>query len=361
MSDDYPVYGPQVKRPLRVRVLQYASLVLAVAGLGLLYLYSVNREIPIVRVDSIKPTMNFAYVRIQGEVSRDAYVFKSGGMVFNLNDGSGEIAVMGGRAQAEALEDAGNLPRRGDYVDVAGSLNVSADQEVKLRMQSADQLVLRRKHSATTAVTPVSSSIRLADITAAQKDDHVSVVGTLTEISVPAPGSKAPYVLTLEEDGTALEVIFWDQVFQGLEKKLPMPGKLVSARGRVDVYKEKIQIKVWEATDLHVVEVAETAELSGEPSVSQIADITASQKGEVFTIVGMLGEPKSIRGGVIYPISDGSGEMVLLFWDKQISGEERDALESGVRLRVTAPLEVYKDVLELIPADVGSFHVEVDK
>jgi len=50
--------------------------------------------------------------------------------------------------------------------------------------------------------------------------------------------------------------------------------------------------------------------------------------------------------------------MVVLFWDKQVSGEERDALESGVRLRVTAPLVVYKGVLELIPENAGAFLVE---
>jgi len=363
MSD--PVYGPQVKRPLRVRVLQVASLVLAVAGLVLLYLYSVNRDIPTVRVSDIRPTMNFAYVRIAGNVTRDAYVFKSGGVVFNLHDGSGEIAVMGGRAQAEALENAGKLPRRGDRVEVAGSLSVSAEQEIKLRMQSAEQLTLRRKRTANASVV---SRISLSDITPAQKGDTVSIVGTLKEISIPRPGAKAPYTLTLEEGGTELEVIFWDEVFQGLERKLPTLGKTLSARGRVDVYKDILQLKVWEATDLR--ELNEQEVMDGfsrshqstignrQSKISSIADITADQKGETFTVVGTLGEPKSIRGGVIYPITDESGEMVILFWDKQVSGEERDALESGVRLRVTAPLVVYKGVLELIPENMDAFRVE---
>ena len=252
MSDDYPVCGPQVKRPLRVRVLQIASLVLAFVGLILLYLYSVNRDIPLVRVDSITPTMNFAYVRIAGEVTRDAYVFKSGGMVFNLHDGSGEIAVMSGRAQAEALENAGRLPRRGDRVEVSGSLSVSADQEVKLRMQSAEQLVLQRKRTPSTA--PGLSQVQLADITAAQEGEQILVTGVLKEIEVPGPGSKAPYVLTIEQGGAELDVIFWDSVFEGLERKLPMPGKTISALGRVDVYKGRVQLKIWNAGDLGVEE-----------------------------------------------------------------------------------------------------------
>ena len=406
MSD--PIYGPQVKRPLRVRVLQLASLVLAVAGLILLYLYSVNRDIPTVRIADITPTMNFAYVKVSGAVTRDAYLFKSGGVIFNLHDGSGEIAVMGGRTQAEALEKSGKLPRTGDRVDVAGSLSVSANQDVKLRMQSADQLILQRKVHPASFSLHRSAFIPLSTITLAQQGDIVSVVGTLKKISIPKPGSKAPYVLTLEEDGAELAVIFWDNVFQGLEQKLPTLGKNLRARGRVDVYKEAIQLKVWEAADLREINEQEASRLRHHSNVESnhvanvylysgnvhsstthmsrfphtgkrgynseknsddlhnneseravhIADITAEQKGEVFTVVGTLGEPKSIRGGVIYPIADASGKMVVLFWDKQVSGEERDALESGVRLHVTAPLEVYKGVLELIPEDVGAFRVE---
>jgi len=362
MSD--PVYGPQAKRPLRVRVLQIASLVLAVVGLVLLYLYSVNRDIPTVNVADITPTMNFAYVQISGEVTRDAHVFKSGGVVFNIHDGSGEIAVMGGRAQAEALENAGKLPRRGDQVKVAGSLSVSADQDVKLRMQSADQLVLRRKRKPT--FVSETSKIHLANITPAQKGDQITVVGTLKKVSVPPPGSKAPYELTLEEDGTELTVVFWDNVFQDFEQKLPPLGEMIRVTGKVDVYKETIQLKVWDAADLRELneqEVLKNIPLrggvpEGRGGFSRIADITADKKGVVFTIVGTLGEPKSIRGGVIYPITDDSGEMVVLFWDKQIPGGQLDALESGIRLRVTAPLEVYKGVLELVPADVGAFRVE---
>jgi len=118
---------------------------------------------------------------------------------------------------------------------------------------------------------------------------------------------------------------------------------------------------VWEAADLRVVDELETSSMALQRPVTRIADITAAQKGDVFTVVGTLGEPKSIRGGVIYPITDASGEMVVLFWDKQVSGEERDALESGIRLRVTAPLVVYKGVLELIPEDAGAFTVEAAK
>ncbi|MDD3276037.1 MAG: hypothetical protein PHP93_03190, partial [Kiritimatiellales bacterium] len=200
--------------------------------------------------------------------------------------------------------------------------------------------------------------LKLADLTVAQKGDSVTVIGTLKAITIPGPGSKAPYVLTLEENGAELAVIFWDDVFQGLEKKLPMVGKLIRAKGTVDVYKDTLQLKVWDAADLSVVSEQEKLMAPAERPLSRIADITAEKQGEVFTVVGMLGEPRSVRGGVIYPLTDDSGEIVLLFWDKQVSGNERDALESGVKVRVTAPLVIYKGTLELVPVDVGGFTVE---
>ncbi|NOU36960.1 MAG: hypothetical protein HOO88_09350 [Kiritimatiellaceae bacterium] len=250
-GDNYPVYGQQVKRPLRIQVLRYASLVLAFAGLFLLYLFSINREIPLIRIGDVTPTMNFATVRIAGEVTRDAYVFQSGGIVFDMKDGSGEIAVMGGRIQAQALEAAGKLPHSGDRIEVTGSLIVSVDQEPKLRIQSVDQLVLSRKR--TIAPSAVSSA-RIADVTAAHKGEQLTVTGILKTIDIPGPGSKSPYTLTLEENGAKLAVVFWEDVFQRMDKKLPLPGKLISARGRVGVYKDAVQLKVWEAGDLRVME-----------------------------------------------------------------------------------------------------------
>jgi RecJ-like exonuclease len=356
-SENYPVCGPQVKRPLRVRVLRYASLVLAVAGLILLYLYSINRGIPVIQVADITPTMNFAYVRIIGDVTRDAYLFKSGGFVFNLKDDSGEIAVMGGRAQADALEAAGKLPRRGDRVDVAGSLSVGADQEVKLRMQSADQLTLTRKRAAPVYAT-VESRLKLADITADLQGDRVTVVAPLKTVEIPGPGSNAPYVLTLEEEGAELAVVFWEDLFQGSETELPTPGKLIRAEGKVEVYQDTVQLKIWEVDDLRVVTEQEKQIVVPERPLSRIADLSAEQNGQVFTVVGLLGEPRSVRGGVIYPLTDGTGEIALLIWDKNISGEERAALETGVCVRITAPLVIYKGTLELVPVDMGGVRVE---
>lgn len=355
-SDAYPVSGPQVKRPMRVRVLRMASLILAFAGLVLLYLYSTNRDIPVVRAGEVTPTMNFAYVRIRGEVTRDAYIFKSGGLIFNVNDGSGEIAVLGGRAQAERLKEEKRLPRRGDQVDVAGSLSVGADREVKLRMQSAEQLLLVRRQTDAPELRP-AETVPLREITADRANERVTVRAVLKSVDVPPPGSRAPYKLTLEQDGVERVAVFWDDVFRDMQRTLPSPGETLLLNAQIDVYRGAVQLKVWDASDLRVVPGNPSAVEKKQTPTAAIADISASDEGDVFTVTGTLGEPRSIRGGVIYPLRDKSGEIALLFWDNQVSGEERDALEAGVRVRVSAPLKVYKGTMELIPEDAGGFTV----
>lgn len=355
-NDAYPAHGPQVERPLRVRVLRIASLVLAFAGLILLYLYSTHREIPVVRAGEITPTMNFAYVRIRGEVTRDAYLFKSGGLIFNVHDGSGEIAVMGGRTQADVLKETDRLPRRGDQVDVAGSLSVGADRDVKLRMQSAEQLLLVRRQTDAPGVRPVET-VHLRDVTAGRVDERLTVRAVLRAVDVPPPGSNAPYKLTLEQDGVERVAVFWEDVFREMQRTLPSPGETLLVNGQVDEYRGTVQIKVWDASDLRAVSALKKKAASTAATTGTIAGISAAAEGEVFTVTGTLGEPRSIRGGVIYPLRDESGEIALLFWDNQVSGEERDALEAGVRVRVSAPLKVYKGTLELIPEDAGGFTV----
>ncbi len=245
-ADDYPAFEPQVRRPLRIRVLQAVSVFLAVAGLIFLYIYSINRELPQVKVANITPGMNFAAVRIAGEVTRNAHLFDSGGVVFNLHDGTGEIAVYGARAPADALHAAGRLPRRGDHAEICGTLGIGADRDAKLRMQSADKLKLIRKSAPRSAFRRV----RLADVTASRDGELVAVTGVLKEISLPRPGSRAPYIFILEDGGAMLDVVFWDEVFHGLDGTFPIPGKRLRVRGRVSLYHGTVQLKLAAAEDI---------------------------------------------------------------------------------------------------------------
>ena len=127
-----------------LRVLRYGALLLAVAGLGALYVAARYRELPVIRIDEITPLMNYAYVRVAGTVERNAYVARRNGQVsylsFSVNDGTGPLRVAAYRDVAEALAGRNMVPAAGMRVDAAGSLSVQAGGNVRLILQSAEQL-----------------------------------------------------------------------------------------------------------------------------------------------------------------------------------------------------------------------------
>jgi len=134
------------KSPL-LRVLRIAAILLGVGGLIFVYLAAVHRELPVIKVEEITPMMNFAYVRVSGEIDRDAFVARKEGKVdyvsFLVDDGTGKLRVAVYKDVASVLVERNKIPRKGSIADVAGALNVSARGVVRMRLQSADQLWLR--------------------------------------------------------------------------------------------------------------------------------------------------------------------------------------------------------------------------
>jgi hypothetical protein len=74
--------------------------------------------------------MNWAYIRIAGQVSRQpAYDPQARSLQFWVWDGTGEIMVSAYRSETEALMAAGLVPFMGDNVTVEGTLRIKEDFE----------------------------------------------------------------------------------------------------------------------------------------------------------------------------------------------------------------------------------------
>ena len=457
-----PKCGAPVHKRMSLRALRYAAVLLATVGLGLLYLMVTHREIPLVKIGELKPTMNFAYVRIAGTVSSDARAFREGGKIrsmrFMVDDGSGEISVTAFRAQAQALADADKIPNAGDRIEVAGSLSVTADDDVVMRLQVPEQLTLTRAEAAVTPLeeitgamvgssavikgtitavsapkpqtkqpwvvkisdgtaekeitfwddiyaeipdkvllmkgTPVRARVSvktyrdqlqlslgrandleflgtkqgssmtagpaaptvkaaeaaIADITAEMAGQVVRVTGRVAEVNPPKE-EKAPHEVILEDGGSKIRVVYWDTVASRLKGNKPMVGALISVRGMVGVYEGQLQLKVNHSDQISLVDVLPEAKAKPVGGTASIADIKKSDEGKVFTLRGKLGEPKSVRGGVIYPLTEGKASISMVLWDRSVPGDARDQLTSGCTVIVSGEIKVFKDVLEIVPAN----------
>jgi hypothetical protein len=104
----------------------------------------------VINAGEITPMMNFANIRVAGHVARPPYM--SGGkkaeyLSFLMEDGSGELRVTADGRVARQLIDKGLVPAKGDSVDIAGTVNISADGKMKLRILTAEKVkITERAH-----------------------------------------------------------------------------------------------------------------------------------------------------------------------------------------------------------------------
>jgi DNA/RNA endonuclease YhcR with UshA esterase domain len=466
-----PHCGARVPVRMSLRVFRYAALILATAGLGLLYLMATHRAIPLVRVADIKPTMNFAYVRVAGTVTGDARIFKEGerarSLRFMVDDGTGEIQVSAYQAQARKLVDADRVPRLGDRVEVSGSLGIGPNDDMILRLQVADQLALTRAAMPTTplgdidegmigtslmiegritrvaapagqsrapwtvtvddgtgrqeitfwediyaeirdkilliAGTPVSArvdvrsyrgklqlalsrgadlefpgagstsnltagpgapggyaarEIALADVGPDLAGQEVKLTARVVDLRTPEAGSKAPYEIIFREGEKELTVVYWDNVAKYLTGNKPAIGALMSVRGRVALYKDKLQIKVNHSGQLSLVDVVPAPPAAAAAEPVKAGAVTKAMIGQSCVVRGKLGEPQSIRSGVIYPLTDESGSIQVVLWDRNVPGPDRDRLSTGVTVTVSGQVHEYQGTMELVPPNPQSLRVE---
>lgn len=121
-----------------------------------------------------------------------------------------------------------------------GLIRCTGRQEPLLRLRSAAQPRADRP------LVPDRAAplVRLADMTAGRAGERITVSGLITRVSIPRPGSNAPYILTLEDGGAEVPAVFWGAVLQAQGGRLPMPGQAVRMQGEIDLYNGTVQLKV---------------------------------------------------------------------------------------------------------------------
>jgi hypothetical protein len=124
------------------------SLLLALLGLAGLHLAVLSRDAPRIRATEVSGMMQYAFVRVDGSVRRDAYESRYRGrtsyMSFPVHDGSGEIRVAAYGDVARALREQKRIPKRGDRVVVRGTLDFSTYRQPRIVLRAVDDLCLTR-------------------------------------------------------------------------------------------------------------------------------------------------------------------------------------------------------------------------
>ncbi len=360
-----PYCGTKVEKRMSLVATRWAAVLLATIGLFLLYLMAKHRDIPVVMLGNIKPTMNFGQIRVVGQVE-DARTFKSGGMGFNVSDGTGTIMVFVSQKQAKDLADLNLVPRAGDAINFAGGLNIS-DEESSMRLLSVKDLSLTRA---------TASSVRLADVNESLIGSSISIAGKVVSVVAPPANTKRPYDIQIADDSGEQTLNCWTTEFDLIKGKDALIGSYVRVRVTVASYKDKLQLKLASGLDIEILDApppaADTpvspaqkaaATLQREAPAPKrdfsrgrledavsIASLSAASDGQSVKVRGTVSSLRAPEAGTKQPFSlilkDGDATLRVTYWS---SVDEVIAVKPtvGAVFEIEGVVEVYQDKPQL--------------
>ncbi|MDD2239147.1 MAG: OB-fold nucleic acid binding domain-containing protein [Kiritimatiellae bacterium] len=357
-----PYCGAKVEKRMSLTATRWAAVLLATIGLFLLWLMAVKRDVPVVKLGDIQPTMNFAQIRLEGEVKTDARPFRTGmGMSFHFTDGTGAVIVFITKKQMDEMIENNLTPKAGDQVSFIGSLNVSDDQ-MSMRLLSVKEFHLTRA---------VAESVQLADITKKLKGSAITIAGTVTKLEVPPEESKRPYALQLKDASGEQVVNFWQAEYEQIENPDALPGANVRLRVNVGTYRDKVQLTLGSGLDLEILDgppatddsrtpaqqAAETYRKKAPPrdfsrgraataEAIPLSDITADKKGHTVRVQARVAsvtppQPDSKQPFAVL-LRDGDTSLRVTYWSN-VDERIADKPVPGALFEMEGVVDVFRD------------------
>ncbi len=192
-----------------------------------------------------------------------------------------------------------------------------------------------------------STSLVVGAVTAELKGKTVRVRGRVDSVRPPAEGTQQPYAVILKDGDAALRVTYWSNVNDVIVVK-PTPGALFEVEGVVETYRDKPQLKVKSGYKVKLVDdVPASAPAVDVSQAVPVSAISAADKGQTRVVQGVLGAPRALRGGVVYPLADASGAIDVVFWESIIPTEVLGALAEGVKVAAIGEVGDYQGKLQL--------------
>jgi len=174
-----PYCGAQMTGRLAVRTVKLVAVLLATLGLALVWWAARGVPIPEISIGEAGSTMNLAYVRLQGRLTRGlTYDPESGYLGFWLADETGEVHINAYEDVTRVLLAQGKLPAIGDEVSVAGTLRIR-EEYVALTLNVPEHLDLQR---------PAAIPLGAGEITLLDEGLRVRVRGHVQRITEPYDG-----------------------------------------------------------------------------------------------------------------------------------------------------------------------------
>jgi DNA/RNA endonuclease YhcR with UshA esterase domain len=330
-----PHCGADLKRRVKVRAFGIAAIVVAVAGVAVLLFFASRAPVPAVKVSDIESTSNYAYVQLDGVVSRGPnYNLDSQSITFWVRDDTGEIMASAFRDQTQGLIAADRVPAPGDAITLQGTLRVR-DGTPSLTIDSADSVKLAR-------ATASAADRAIGSIAPADERRGVRVVGVVRKISEPYTGLK---LITLRDATGAIDVAIPTDFEAAFGAAPPMTiGQSIQVVGAVTLFEDTPQISVRRGADITPLkEAVEPAKFVPLPELTEAyAGKWARTQGE---IVDVTPGDKNTR----LTLSDKDRRLTVLIWPDAWARLPQADFQPGAKLAVRGKVNLFNGELEIVP------------
>jgi len=336
-NDICPHCGADIKRRIRIRTFGLGSIVIAIVGLIGLWFFATHAPIVRVTIDQIQSTTNYAYVQIDGVVSRGPnYNSDSQSLTFFVRDDTGEMMVAAFRAQVQDLSNADKIPAPGDHVSIQGTVRVR-DSVPSLTIDSAENLTLSRA----TTNAPVRN---IGSITLNDALQGVTVHGVVRAIKQPYEGLR---LITLRDQTGAIDLAIPTDLEPLLGAAPPISiGQSVQVIGPVTLFETTPQLTLHHGADMTML--SEKVEIAKPTSIDALSEANV---GHWVWIRGTLEKIDPFSAGVKLTLSDNGKRAAVLvwqdLWDALIA--QHPDMQPGAQVSVLGEVSSFRGQLEVAP------------
>ncbi len=324
-----PYCGASLKKRTSLKILKYGSLIFSVLGLIIVYVFALMKPIPLVKVEQVNPSMNFAKVKMKGVLYKYPVLSEMEGRLYlYLSDGTGTFRVRAfGKTAKEAIKKLRGI-KIGDELTAVGKLTVDY-RGVQLDLERVDLLSWRR-------IAPVP-----VDPSGLENMVERKVVFTGEVQSV----KKFADAFSMVVDGAR---IFYDSSRLGKPAYVPSPGDKIKVVGFVWSYRGVITVYPVDSSSIKLIRKARKR-----PSVVPLSyDHISSPEKYRGKMVSFSGEVISIKElPKLYLISldtDLGRIKVVVFKNEPGASGIAEDLSEGTSVKGVGKVDVYKGEFEIV-------------
>lgn len=329
-----PYCGAAIKKRIPIGYLRIACLVLAVLGVAILVWVAGGTATPITKIGDIGATMNYAYVRLNGTVTRGPiYDPDAQSIRFYVADDTGEIQAGAFRDVTQELLAAQKIPTVGDKITMEGTLRVR-DDFTSFTLATAAKVQL---------IPPTANEIKINEIGYDDEYQAVMVRGDVRDIRQPYQGLT---LVTLGDASGEADVALSGDI-EKLHGALPPfeLGDSVQVQGIVTYFRDSPQILLRHPRDFQKLDADNTA-----AATMRIADIDAARVNQRVQVQGQVTRVTKFSQGVRVTIADDSGAITLVLWQDVFDQiPNANELQQGAQVQVLGKVSQYRGEFEILP------------